>query len=74
MINYIGNNSVLLVNDYGYIELWIFDMINKKLNIIDQFKAVDNIYSKRIRSLLFIEDNKKILLQNYKNVICLSHE
>ena len=74
MINYIGNNSVLLLNDYGYIELWIFDSINKKLNIIDQFKAVDNIYSKRIRSLLFIEDNKKILLQNYKNVMCLSHE
>ena len=73
IINYI-NNVVLLLNDLGYIELWSFDNINKRINIMNQFKAVDSIYSKRIRSILFIEDNKKIILQNYKNLICLSHE
>ena len=71
--NYI-NNSILALNDSGYVELWNFDKINKKMSIVNQFKAIDNILDERIRNLLYIEDNKKIILQTYNYLICLSNE
>ena len=71
--NYI-NNSILVLNDSGYVELWNFDKINKKMSIVNQFKAIDNILDERIRNLLYIEDNKKIILQTYNYLICLSNE
>ena len=73
IINYI-NDSFLLLNDLGIIELWNLDTINKKLIILNKFKAVDNIYNKETISMIFIENNKNIILQDYKNIICLSHE
>jgi hypothetical protein len=36
LINY-DSGSVLLLNHYGFIELWNFDKINKKMYIINQF-------------------------------------
>ena len=73
IIKYI-KESILILNDFGDIEFWSFDKINRKMIIISQFKAIDEIYCKRIRSLLFIEEDKKIIIQNYKNLICLSHK
>ena len=70
LINY-GNDSVLLLNHYGIIELWNFDKINKKMYIINQFKAIDDYFGRIIRNIIFIEDNKEIILQSYKYVFCL---
>ena len=73
IINYI-NNSILALNDLGYIELWDFDKINKKMFILNQFKAIDIFLVHNIRNFLLIEDNKKIFLQAYNYLICLSNE
>ena len=70
LINY-ANDSVLLLNHYGFIELWNFDKINKKMYIINQFKAIDDYFGRIIRNIIFIEDNKEIILQSYKHVFCL---
>ena len=71
---YINNSSFLALNDLGFIELWNLDKINKKLEILNKFKAIDDIYSKLIRNIIFFEDKEKIILQSYKNIICLSNE
>ena len=68
------NDSVLILNDMGFIQLWNFDETNKKMTIINQFKALEDNYTKIIRSIIFIEENKKIIFETYKNIICLSHE
>ena len=73
IIKYI-EDSILILNDFGDIEFWSFDKVNRKMIIMSQFKAMENIFCKRIRSLLFIEEDKKIIIQNYKNLICLSHK
>ena len=73
IIKYI-EDSILILNDFGDIEFWSFDKVNRKMVIMNKFNAMDNIYCKRIRSLLFIEEDKKIIIQNYKNLICLSHK
>ena len=70
LINY-DSGSVLLLNHYGFIELWNFDKINKKMYIINQFKAIDDYFGRIIRNIIFIEDNKEIILQSYKHVFCL---
>ena len=70
LINY-ASDSVLLLNHYGFIELWNFDKINKKMYIINQFKAIDDYFGRIIRNIIFIEDNKEIILQSYKHVFCL---
>ena len=73
IIKYI-EDSILILNDFGDIEFWSFDKVNRKMVIMNKFNAMDNIYCKRIRSLLFIEEDKKIIIQNYKNLIYLSHK
>ena len=73
IIKYIGD-SIIILNDFGDIEFWSFDKVNRKMIIMSQFKVMDEIYSKRVRSVLFREEDKKIIIQNYKNLICLSHK
>ena len=73
IIKYI-NDSFLILNDLGIVELWNLDKINKKLFVFNKFKAIDNIYDKENINMIFIEDNKKIIFQDYKNIICLSHK
>jgi hypothetical protein len=74
IINYI-NNSFLVLNDLGNIELWNFDKINAKLTILNKFKVTENIiYNKCINNVLFVEESGEIILQCYNNLICLSHK
>ena len=73
IIKYI-EDSFLILNDFGDIEFWSFDKVNRKMIIMSRFKAMDDIYCKGIRSILFIKEDKKIIIQNYKNLICLSHK
>ena len=73
IIKYI-NDSFLILNDLGIVELWNLDKINKKLFVFNKFKAIDNIYDKENINMIFIEDDKKIIFQDYKNIICLSHK
>jgi hypothetical protein len=73
IIKYI-EDSILILNDFGDIEFWSFDKVNRKMIIMSRFKAMDDIYCKGIRSILFIKEDKKIIIQNYKNLICLSHK
>ena len=44
IIKYI-NDSFLVLNDLGFIELWNFDKMNKKLIFLNKLKAIDNIYN-----------------------------
>ena len=73
LINYI-NNSFLAKNDLGIIELWHLDKNNQKLIILNKFKAFDIASNEIINNMIFIEDNKKIIFQTYKKLICFSHK
>ena len=73
IINYI-DDSFLLLNDLNVVELWNLDRINKKMSVLNKFKLVENIYDKETINMIFIENNKNLILHDCKNIIYLSHE